>query len=167
MHWSREYVSVSRKVLWGSVCTWSQKRNYTEPWAIRQKGAPTWAGGTELCEKHFRKEKRSQGSYIQLYSSAYTCALAAHQVRTELGSAKLELSTTHGVYIWGWKSRGFAPGLLHSKDLSLLVFQSSGMGDGFYTSWLESFSISNSLTIKGQKALLKRKTSGLGLYPVI
>jgi len=53
-----------------------------------------------MCREGFRKEKKSQGSCLQLYTSAYTCSLAKNQVRTELDPSRPELRTNHGLNLW-------------------------------------------------------------------
>ena len=84
---------------------WSWSRGHTELWAGLKKGQH----GSEMwrvCEKKVsEKEKKSQGSCIQVYASAYLHASANNQVRTELGSARPEPRTSHGLSLWGQNHR--------------------------------------------------------------
>lgn len=101
MPWYRERMSACRKY-WGSVSTWElEKRACSVPgWPAERY--PSWVGNAEnVCEEGSRKEKKAQGSRIQLYASAYT---SRHQLITaerlilaQLGqSSDPALGCTHG-----------------------------------------------------------------------
>lgn len=106
---------------------------------LTSRKEPPSGGETQksVCKDGFRKEKKSQGTGIQFYTSAYTCALANTEVRTELGSARPELRTSHGLYFWGQSHR--APTKPSLQDCSTATLSPhfcpkvQGMGDRLST----------------------------------